>query len=155
MTYMDSPTFDVQTSLGPVRLVFTNGGHMFAHTEAHNNDDKPTIAYRGKDYLVSVHLYRDEDWLPRAGEFTSITARGTNVAASKTAHKAIVDALREAVLAHLVAHPETLRKAEYVDAKNDADGERATVDRLAKELAEARTVLGRAMIRENKARMNL
>lgn len=133
MAYTQSPRVSVDTPLGTVECAFTSADHVSVTTDAHINDSRPTVQYRGRDYLIHLHLYASRGWT--SGDYaSSVKSRDNWSDAPRTYRQAIIDTVSDAVRAYAVSHPDILRAAEYADASNDAD-------RLAREVQEASDAL--------------
>lgn len=82
---------------------FQGDGHVWTHVDAHVNDDKPAVDYRGESYLASGHFYRQPDGTftdhpPEGNGHTfSATRRASWSDAPRTYAAAIRDAMAEAV----------------------------------------------------------
>lgn len=153
MAWLAYPTImNVPTALGSVNLAFTDGSHVHVSTDAHINDDVPTVRYRGTDYLVSVHLYAEHGWGPNPDPSMAyqvhLKRRPQWDDASRTARAAIVEVLSSAVRQYVADHPDVLRQAEYADANNDADRTEGKITELAAELKTLRTELRKQRARQ-------
>lgn len=133
MAYTQYPRVTIDTPLGAVECAFTSADHVSITTNAHVNDHAPTVQYRGRDYLIHIHLYASRGWTP--GEHApSVKSRDNWSDAPRTYRQAIIDTVSDAVRAYAVSNPDVLRAAEYADASNDAD-------RLSREVQEASDTL--------------
>lgn len=137
MAWVKYPTVTIDTPLGAVQAAFTEADHVSVTTDAHVNDDRPTIVYRGRDYLIHLHLYASRGWTQ--GDYApSVKSRDNWSDAPRTYRQAIIDTVSDAVRAYAVSHPEVLRAAEYADAHNDAESLEKEANELAEKLADVR-----------------
>lgn len=136
MSFIQYPRENLTTAHGPVTAAFTNGGHVAVSVEAHVNDDKPALNYRGQDYIGMVHLFLlDGVWATRNDSDTNLTKRPNWMVEAPPTHRdALVAAIVKAVTACVEANPDILKAAEYASASNE-------LDRLAGERQELRTKL--------------
>ncbi len=141
MAFIQYPVVKVITSLGPISLSFTDGGHVAAHVEAHSNGNEPTLVYKGTEYLGMIHLWEAHDWQEKPGDFSYVSKRKNGQSAPPTHYRALIAAVRDAVIEYLDANPDTLRAAEYANANNAADSAQGDVDRIQAELDAAHAVL--------------
>lgn len=137
----------VSTPLGDVSCAFTDAGHVSVTTDAHVNDSRPTVQYRGRDYLIHLHLYASRDWSIDPAGHTSVKSRDNWSDAPRTYRQAIIDTVSASVREYALSHPDILRAAEYADASNE-------VERLEKEASEASARLKalRAQLKVERAR---
>lgn len=83
---------------GKFEVVWQGNGRCFVRTDAHLNDDKPALNFRGESFLFSAHLVLS----PGTGQSVSsshshATRRSNWTDAPPSFHKAIEAAVTEAV----------------------------------------------------------
>lgn len=105
---------------GPVRIAFTGARYAHVTTEAHHNDDLPTIVFREKEWLASAHVERSDsgEWVLRDPRATyGISERGV-IGYGKDTPRTYRDAINAALLAAVAKAwtPELARAAEYASA---------------------------------------
>jgi hypothetical protein len=152
MAYIQYPRIaDVPTPFGNVNLAFTSGDHVHVSTDAHVNDNRPTITLRGVDYLISLHLYRASGWTttpPKGDSWSTVQRRDNWTPATPPNKVKITEAIEAVVQAYAAEHPEVLRAATYADANNRADD-------LEKEAGELREKLHRVSLELRAARRRM
>ena len=132
------PRITVESGIGPVMLAFTDAGHVHVSCDAHVNDDKPSVEWRGEGYLPSVHLYAEHDWSPKPGEYVHMTRRSNWSDAPPSYRDGIVRHLSDFVRQYVAEHPDVLARARLADANNHySETLKAELD-LRDELAQAR-----------------
>lgn len=107
----------LSTQYGRVRvaLVSATWAHVTVDSEAgqaHINDDRPALTYRGQDYIGGVG-FDIADGVPTVHpDRVHLSKRPQWVDAPKTHAAAMVDAIRVALVEYLAAHPTVLGRAE-------------------------------------------
>lgn len=123
-TWLQYPEFTVTLAgsvTGDVRVALTDGGHC--HVSYPEGTLTP-VTFRGKEFMVSVHLFAAHDWQPRPGRdyFTDvhITVKGQyGKDATTFARDAIVAAIVTTVGAYLAEHPEIIAEGAVIGANNE------------------------------------
>lgn len=119
-TFISSPSVGLTTAYGPVKASFTDSGHVAVRVDAHVNDEKPALVYRGQEFIGMVHLWADAGagWEMRDGSDCSLSRRPQSTDAPVTYARAMVAAVRDAVVSYVAEHPEVLAAADYANANN-------------------------------------
>lgn len=121
--WIASPVVTLDTKLGPVQVTFC-GDYVSARTDAHVNDDKPALTWRGNDYLVHFFLFEDKDWgVGDDSHHSSITLRQNWETKYRFQTPTLFDVLElavvEAVQAYVAEHPETVAEGKVAKITQD------------------------------------
>lgn len=107
----------VETDIGDLSVVFTNGGHAHVCTESGQ-----VVTVRDREYHVSVHLFAGNEWNTKPtseGGFASISKRVyknyNDSHAAPTIAASIIGKCRDAVRLIIERDPDVLRRAEARD----------------------------------------
>jgi hypothetical protein len=155
--YMQTPRgIVIETEYGKVRLSVTRATAVYVEVgdetgNAHINDDRPALVYRGQEYIGSIHFEVTADGQLAVSDFRGsvhLSKRPQWSDAPRSYATAMLAAISTAVKAHLDAHPELLRKADIAATNNEL--------REAEESEEtARQVFGAATEKVHKLRDRL
>ncbi len=124
---------------GVIDLRFLRAGRVMADTDAHINDDKPAVDFRGESFLVSIFAVRTEDgsWIAdpdRDSHSVKVTRRQNWSPAPPTFERAIVSAVLATIAAHWT--PELGRAGEHAYAAQQLHGRERDREKAAQALAE-------------------
>jgi hypothetical protein len=110
---------------GPVQVAYIGDGQVSVTVDAHVNDKRPAVVFRGEDYLVHVFVVRMADGTLTTRDNTVTRRSNWSAAPQKTAAvivNAVADHMRDIWDANL-DHQATLAQAN--NARNDAEDKRA------------------------------
>lgn len=82
---------------GQFVVTWQGNGRAYVHTDAHVNDDKPAVNFRGESFLVSVHLTTNGESAASNEAYSSVTRRSNWTPAPRTFREAVTDAVLKAV----------------------------------------------------------
>ena len=136
--YQATPRVTAQSPIGPVVLAFTDAGHVHVSCDAHVNDRKPAVVWRGEDYLPSIHLYAADGWESKPGDRPHVTRRSNWSDAPRTYRDGIVATLAAFVREYVAQHPEVLAEAELAATTNALREALAEQAKAAQALSEAK-----------------
>lgn len=121
--WIASPVVTLDTKLGPVQATFC-GDYVSVRTDAHVNDNKPALTWRGNDYLVHFFLFEDKDWgVGDDRHHSHVTQRANWNEKHRFQTPTLFDALEgaciEAVKAHIAEHPEVVAEGKVAKITQD------------------------------------
>jgi hypothetical protein len=134
--FMSDPIVDTvltgEKVTGPIKVRYIGSGEVSVTVDAHINDKKPAVVFRGEDYLVHVFIVRHADGIfgtrKESHNLTTVTRRSNWSPAPRT----FADAIVRAIIDHVrdIWNVDLDRQATMADANNeliDAEKKRATL----------------------------
>jgi len=120
MSKPEPPRGILETPLGSVNFVMTQGDHVFLHTESRNNE---TIIIRGIPYHVSYHCHLvDGAWTAKDYHDPYLSRKDClNKEPSQPARNTAREVLAKAWAEYVAKHPALPRQAERARLAHDAE----------------------------------
>ena len=132
---------------GVVSVTFTDEGHVYVSTEGHVNNDYTVLAYRGEEYLASIHAHVDSKGAWHLDR-THATRRASWTDAPRTYAEKISSALLAVAHDTYASNPDAVRAGELRQA-------RFALESAERDLSEAEVAVKVARLAAKKARQRV